>query len=275
MMARAKGRLERARIALVRVIAMALFTAPASAEERSECISLAEHGQIERQAGRLESSRRDFLRCSSETCPRVVRDDCIRWLAEVEPSMPSVVFFATDDAGHDLTDVRVDLDGVRLVERLDGRSIRVDPGQHTLVFARAAGGPPLRQTYLFVQGERDRKIAVRFPPSNATEASRVLAEPPRKASPLPLVVSGSVAFLGLAGFTAFGLSGKSDLSALDDSRCAPACDPADLDRVRTKLIVADVSLAVGVVSLGFFTYFLVRGAGSSSGARASLPMLRF
>jgi hypothetical protein len=62
--------------------------------------------------------------------------------------------------------------------------------------------------------------------------------------------------LGIAGVTAFAalaLSGKSDESALARPMamggCAPYCTPSQVDPIRTKFVVADISLAVGIVAL--------------------------
>jgi hypothetical protein len=58
-----------------------------------------------------------------------------------------------------------------------------------------------------------------------------------------------------------GVLGKSQRDDLRDS-CAPSCPEDDVGSVRTKLILADVSLGVGVVSLGVATYLFIASAGS-------------
>ncbi len=263
-------------VTFVASLVTATLTHPsaAHAEDRAECITAAEHGQVERQAGRFTSSRQDFLHCSAEACPRVVREDCQTWLSEVESAMPTVVFYASDDDGRDLVDVRVELDGKLLLERLDGRSVRVDPGKHALLFSRAGSGPQ-RVDHLFVQGERDRKIAVHL--SGGT-SSDVLSTPKQSTSRVPVaaIVSGSVAVAALATFAGFGLSAKSDLRGLDDSHCAPNCDKGKVDDIRTKMIVADVSLGVGILAAGLLTYFVVSAKSPVATSRQEFsPVIHF
>jgi hypothetical protein len=53
-----------------------------------------------------------------------------------------------------------------------------------------------------------------------------------------------------------GLSGQSDVSNLR-STCAPNCQESQVDGARAQLIGADVSLGVGVVSLGVALWFFL------------------
>jgi hypothetical protein len=56
--------------------------------------------------------------------------------------------------------------------------------------------------------------------------------------------------VGGAGTVAFVLSAKSDENRYRGS-CAPACNPDDRSGVDTKLVLANVSLGVGIAGLGF------------------------
>jgi hypothetical protein len=64
---------------------------------------------------------------------------------------------------------------------------------------------------------------------------------------------GGVGVAALASFAFFGITGKHDESNLR-STCAPACADSDVSAIHTKYVVADVSLAVSVASLGVAAY---------------------
>jgi hypothetical protein len=63
-----------------------------------------------------------------------------------------------------------------------------------------------------------------------------------------------VAAMGVFGY--FGVRGMLDADHLR-STCVPACSSSDVADVHTKLVVADVALGVGVVSLVAATWFAV------------------
>jgi hypothetical protein len=64
---------------------------------------------------------------------------------------------------------------------------------------------------------------------------------------------GSLGLLSIGSFAYFGITGKHQESNLKSS-CAPTCSHDDYDTMRRRLLIADVSLAVGVVSLGAATW---------------------
>jgi tetratricopeptide (TPR) repeat protein len=72
-------------------------------------------------------------------------------------------------------------------------------------------------------------------------------------------VLGAAGVAGIAVFATFALLGKSDQRHLE-STCSPSCNPADVDALRTKFIIADLALVAGVVSLGATTYIVVSSA---------------
>lgn len=67
-------------------------------------------------------------------------------------------------------------------------------------------------------------------------------------------VLGGVGVAGLGVFAGFGLAGRSGQSDLED-RCSPRCSPAEAKSTKTKYLIADIGLGVGVVSLAAATYF--------------------
>jgi hypothetical protein len=78
-----------------------------------------------------------------------------------------------------------------------------------------------------------------------------------------------VSAVAVASFATFGAVGKSDI---DDLRatCAGHCKQSDVDSAWSKLIVADVSLGVGVVAAGLATWLFLAPRKRDASARASI-----
>jgi hypothetical protein len=241
----------------------------ASAEDARSCIAAADDGQRIRDQGKLIDARSQFARCANEKCPAEIRKACASWLADLDQRQPLVVLAARDSHGQDLVQVHVTMDGAQLTDTLDGRAIPVDPGPHTFRF-EAPPALPSEQT--IVARERDKTRVVNVVMGDAAEA-HVAATPvpvpvlPAPETPsvdrTPVYLLGGVGVLALGSFAYFGVTGQHDKNALANS-CAPShsCAQDDVSAAHTKLIVADASLAVGVVALAVATVWLLRSSGS-------------
>jgi hypothetical protein len=255
---------------LIGSLALAVV-APSSAEADGPkvCAEAYEKAQEERKAGRITASIECLTKCAAQTCPSFVSKDCIQWLIEAQNAQPSVVFAVWRD-GEELSVVEVTMDGRLLTETIDGKAIPLDPGAHVFV-VRAADGASSERSFIIREGERNRLIGIELsgkppvttpvPPVEAAVhngqsplADASAAKPARSWLPYGLV---GVGVIGVSGFAAFGLWGRSQKNDLEDS-CAPFCPASKVDEVRTKYIVADACLAVGLVSLGVATYYFLR-----------------
>jgi hypothetical protein len=81
-------------------------------------------------------------------------------------------------------------------------------------------------------------------------------EAPTKVEPNPnewlrpyAYAAGGVGLLGIVGFVALGASGRASEQKLRDT-CVDKCDPEDVDSIRTRYVLADVSLGLGIVGIG-------------------------
>jgi hypothetical protein len=227
--------------------ALAVMGAPAAAraDATDACISASDEGQVLRDRGRLLTARERFVTCSRESCPRLVRTDCASWLADVEGRIPSVVISATDPEGHDTAAVQVTLDGAALASPLEARALPLDPGQHRFRFERA-GSPAEEQTVILREGEHRRAVTVRFRSVSAGALSPRSSRPSR-GTLTAVIALGGVALAGGGLFAYFAATAQSDANRLRGF-CAPGCDPADVDAVRTREIVADVALGAGIAA---------------------------
>jgi hypothetical protein len=259
--------MRRASVLLVVVATVALSTARAGADEKQQCLAGSDQGQQLRDDGKYRRAREAFASCAREVCPALVRRDCVKWLADLEQSSPSVVVGAKDDKGGDLVDVTVLVDGAPLVTKLDGKPTLVDPGAHVLRF-QTAGYPTVEQHVMVHAGEKSRLLVVQFgtpaATPSATAATPAAAAPPDAAEAPQGTRSSAWVFGGLAvvaiGTEAyFGLSGLSDRSSLKNQACAQtaSCPQSSVDSIRTKFTVADIALGVGIASAAISAYLFL------------------
>jgi hypothetical protein len=239
---------------------------PAAADDTTHsCVAAAHEGQRLRDAGKLRDGRAELVRCTVESCPDVVRESCGRWIGELDTRLPTIVLGARDEQNVDLSRVHVAIDGEVVAEMLDGRSLPVDPGPHTVVFD-APGKKTVRMFLLAREGEKVRSVSAVLSGVDAAPA----ALPERNSGPdfAPMLVAGGAALLAIGGFAIFGALGQSEKNHLRDT-CADSrtCDSSDVSAARTKLIVADVFLVAAIgaaVVSGVFYFRLGRGSPSLS-----------
>lgn len=254
----------------------------ARAEEPSEvCAAAAEKAQPLRRAGQLVRARAELLLCARDACPSVVRADCARWLTEVDGAIPSIVVRALTPAGDDAVAVRVTADGKTLAERLDGKPIALDPGEHTLRY-EMPGAAPIEARVVLAQGERDRILRVQFVsqgaarPLSPARAAAPSPGPQKSGAPAWTWVLGGVGVAAVGTGVAFYGIGLGQRATLADS-CAPthACDDGRVSAARTKLVLGDILVGVGAVALAASIYFALTGRGGVTSTAGAAPLVRF
>lgn len=239
-------------------LVLALGAGGARAASSDACARAYESAQETRLEGRLRAAHEHLLVCAQAACPGFIRDDCTRWLDQVEAAVPTVVFVARQ-AGRDLEDVTITCNEQRLTSRLDGRAIPLDPGKQTCRF-ESAGAEPATLSLLAVEGQKNRLVEVELKagvPAPAVMAARPAPAPTAGLRPAPLVLAG-VAALGVGGFIALGSSGMAAERRLRDG-CAPDCAASEVSSVRLRYRLADVSLGVGLLSAVAAGYLYWRG----------------
>lgn len=260
--------------ALVGLLALAAWwPAPARAQEaggdahKAECASAYAETQRLRQGGKQLAALERAVFCAQPTCPDLLVGDCTRWVSELEASLPSVVIEARDAAGNPLANVAVSIDGEALAERLDGRALRVDPGEHHFRFER--DGQRVERRLVVVEGSKNQRLLVEFPAA-ASDSSRQPAPAINGGGLTPTVyVTAALAAAGGVGFAYFGLRGNDRYDELQ-GQCAPRCNDDDLSPVRRDWLLADISLGVSLVSLGAMTWLLLSDGGEQAPAELEL-----
>jgi hypothetical protein len=249
-------RLSRACLGLTAAVLLAEFPARADLppETLQACHQGYEQGQRLRRAGHLIQARKELLTCARDPCPSVFQPECVAWLAEVDRVLPSVVLDVRT-GGMTVSEARVWLDGQALADKLDGRAISVDPGEHHLR-VEIAGLAPVEKRELLVEGEKAHLVAFDLAPARAAPIPTVT-----RPTPWAAIVTTSVGVLAVGSFAYFGATG---LARRDDvlNQCLEHCQSSDISYVREHFTIADVSLAVSVVALGAATYLWIRWAGS-------------
>jgi hypothetical protein len=240
---------------------------PPKADVKKQCVSSYGEAQRLRRDGKLREAREQLILCSQVSCPASLRNECVPWLSEVEATMPSIVVEARDLQGRETSAVKIFVDGKLLAERADGRSIDIDPGEHSVRYE--LDNKSIEDTVVVREGEKARKVRVDFsklaaaPPTSSSSAAPLLAPPqepkPERKQPIAAYALGGVGALALGSFAIFGLSGKSKQNDLM-SNCAPNCAQSDVSTMRTRYLIADISLGVGVVSLGVATWLYLSRA---------------
>lgn len=232
-----------------------LASREARAVGREQCFSAHEDGQAKRSAGKLSEARADFMTCGDVSCPDAVRADCAGWVIELDAAQPSVMFVVLDAAGNDVADVSVSVDGATLLTKLDGKPVPLDPGPHEITF-EAPGSATFTEHVVIREGEKSRRIDVRLREGSSSGGAKAT---PADGSgggggihPAAWVLGG-VGIVGVGVFAVLAGLGKSELSDAEapvaEGGCAPTCSDERLDPIKTKYLVGDISLFVGLGAL--------------------------
>lgn len=243
----------RAALCAAGVAVGAFVSLPAHADAVQACVAAVGEGQKLERAAQLRAARERFLACDKSECPTEVRTVCDRLLTAVETNLPSIILVAKDTGGKDLLSVRVSVDGAPLASSLDGTSVLVDPGPHTLRFEHE-GDAPIEQSVVIREAEKNRAIVVTFAPPRMPVAPPPLPGPRRPIPGLVYAIAGvGVASLGV--FVALDVDGQSRYTSCQSGGCSQSTFHA----ISVERDVTLVTGGVGVAALGVATWlFLTR-----------------
>lgn len=246
-------------------------TASTQSSVVTECVEAHASGQELRQEGKLIESRTQFLRCSQETCPELVRSECLSSIDELRSQVPSVVFRISVD-GEARSDVEATMDGQDLFSEMPTRALEVNPGKHRFIF-RFGQLDPIERQVTITEGEKLVPVSAAFSsaPAETTEVEPPPATAEHRPIPLPVYVLSGVGVLGLGGFVGFGLATRSKEGELRSS-CSPSCAQSEIDALENRALLADISLGIGVVALAAATtYYFLRPTESIAVAAMLAP----
>jgi hypothetical protein len=214
------------------------------------CLDASEQGQTLRDSGSYLGARQRFIACAGEQCPGEVRKACVAWLEDLDKLVPTVVFAATAQ-GRDVTDVRVSVDGSVVAERIEGKPVPLDPGEHRFRFERP-GEQPIDQPLVLHAGEKERLVSARFGPervpSPASTAAPGASPPPER----PALTPGAFYALGAAAVAAVVAGVALDTSGYvflqqckSDATCSGSHERAE---VQWRFVAGDLLVGTGVAA---------------------------
>lgn len=226
-----------------------------AADRVTECADAAERGQVQRDEQKLLEARSSFVACAQLDCPNVVRESCLEWLLDVERRTPSIVVSAKTAEGRDVAALRVLVDGVARPASIAFTALPLDPGVHTVRY-EADGYASREEQVVLREGEARRIVATTLESVRPIDAAHRAKD--RSISPYAYGLGGlSIAALGT--FAVLAATGYAERGRLEG--CSPRCDPSEVSALKTRFLVADVALVLGLVSLGgAFTVYFFSGA---------------
>src|SRR3954451_15185047 len=200
--------------------ALAQEASPAqpAASTAASCETSYEKAQTDRVAGHYLSAQSAALACSQIQCNQAIVRECMRLYESLQQDTPTLVFAARKAEGGELIEVKVEMDGKPVAERITGRPMPVDPGPHQFAFIEATRGR-IETTESARVGDHARVIEVTFPDPNAKNApgapgvvtpDQVPVTPQKRGIPPMTFVLGGIGVVGLASFAYFRVSGVGD-----------------------------------------------------------------
>jgi hypothetical protein len=242
-------------------------------QTKAECLAAFDKAQELRTQVKLRASRDEFRSCAREACSPPVRKDCSERLEEVSRDIPTLVLGAKLRSGADALDAAYFVDG-EPIKQDPGAPLEVDPGPHRVRVERRApsrAATATEEVIVVRAGERNRLVLLTIPEEASSPpppAPVVNEEPPKPRPSSAWMIPSAVAVLALGTFGTFAVLGTTKRSSLEAS-CAPGCSARDVDVLKTRLITADVSLGVALVSAGIAAWlFFHREAAASAHAGA-------
>jgi hypothetical protein len=229
-----------------------------------DCLLAAEASLKLRGEHKLRLTRTQLLVCSSPSCPSEVRQECMKRIDEVNAAAPTIVLAVKNGAGHEIAAVKVTVDGQVIADHLDGSALSVDPGAHEFTF-ETSGMPPLTETIILHEGEKDRRETVLLgggPGAAATKDGGVessgSSEPDTSAAHEGTgstqrtigLVTGGVGIAGLAVGTVFGVLASSSWKSAENDCPAKAGCPSNAVNERSTALTDATLSTVGFIAGG-------------------------
>jgi hypothetical protein len=276
-------------MAIAAVLALHANAVRADAPTKAACMSAAEEADVlRRDPSRLTKALEKLRTCVADACPSIVREDCLAWREDVERRVATVVFGAEDENGARVA-ARVRLDGMPLVETIDGPPAIVDPGAHTFTF-EAEGRPPLDVRVTLSEGQRNVAVVARYAraePPKAVAPPLPTSEPP-PAAPLPeaptttttratawptvglVLFATAGASIGLGAFYGVRAISLQSEANCPDNVCGPGSSPDKLRDAQSAGTLSTVFFVTGgLLAAGGAVFYFVLPASSSARIRVS------
>lgn len=148
---------------------------------KQECADAYDKQQSLRNQNKLRAARDAAKLCSTASCGKL-SGECGQAAFEIGKLIPTVVFEAKDRDGHDLSAVKVSMDGQKISDKLDGAALEVDIGDHEFSFE--ANGQTAKQRFVIREGDKVRHEKVTIGQPTAVVTPPAVTTPPTSAPPV-------------------------------------------------------------------------------------------
>jgi hypothetical protein len=275
-------------LSLVALLVLAAPRARADGDPMAECIAASDKGIDLRKQGKLVEARQALATCAAASCGADISNVCRKRIADINATLPSIVFLPKDGAGRDIVGVTITVDGAGASQVLDGRAIPLDPGAHTFRF-EAAGEAPVERSFVIVEGARDRQERIDIGPTQAASPSVPATSQAPPAPPPPpsgsshrtaVYAVGAAGIVGVAVGSVFGLLASSQWStSKTDCATKSSCSNypravSEHDTAATDATVSTVAFIVGGAALATSAVLFLTTPGSASTTGRSETSLR-
>jgi hypothetical protein len=212
------------------------------ADDKNDCQSAHEQGQLARREGRFDDARAAFATCQADACPAVVRSRCAEFARELETAQPSVVIIVRDPQGAEASGARIRVDGAAPVD-VSAMGLRLNPGSHTFV-VEAVGFPSVERTITLPEGLKNMQVAFSLARAELPSAEP-LARPTSTTAAWAFTITGGVSLVAAGALSGAGWVIHSNLK----SSCGAAgCSEGQVEPLRVLWPASFVALGVAAVS---------------------------
>jgi hypothetical protein len=210
---------------------------------RQTCLDSFEQAQRARKDGQFTDAKRKFRVCADAACPAMVRKDCTDALAGLGSKIPSirVTVHAADGSEVESFDLLVDGES-----RPHGSEpVELDPGEHA-VKVELDDGSEREQRVTLRPGDQSVPVVIDF---RSAAGKTKAPSPSGRSTPIAAYAFGGVALVAAGSFVTFALVGRGVES------CKGHCSEHEISSIHRDFLIADVSLAIALVSAGAAGYF--------------------
>jgi hypothetical protein len=223
--------------------------------DKVTCAKAHTEAQVLRKEMRLVEAQQTAQKCMQSACPVMLQNECVQLLEKLERQIPSLTFDVRLDS-RPAENAKVFVDG--LIVDSTAAAHRLNPGEHK-IRVELEGFDPVEQTIGVTEGQQFRAVQISFkspepetPAAGGSAAaggggtSQAALDRPIPVSVYVLGALGGAAILNAGVWWGLGLVEENNLR---DS-CYPRCKDSELDTMKTRYRIGDISLGVGLVASG-------------------------
>ncbi len=239
-----------------------------AAPSSQECIAANEQALAHESQNRLLEARAAFLTCAEESCPDVIRTECLRRAEMATNTIPTIIFDVKDKAGQDVAVVEAAIDGRAVTDLLVGSPLEVDPGAHVFTF-KVASGETLERRYVIQSSQKNRHELIQLEGAKSPAAATGQAEAPVTPPPEPPAHRGlgsqrfaalAVGGVGVVGLIVGSVYGATAMSRKSDAE--ELCPDSDCETTAGSQRWQDAEAAGNVSTVAFLAGGVAVAAGA-------------